>query len=328
MRQSPRRALLLAPALLTMVAGARTAAVPTTGPRFTVSFPASRSTAPQDGRVLLLVSTDSTAEPRFQIQDGPATQLVFGLDVAGVKPGQPVIVGPSAWGYPIRSLKDLPKGRYRIQALLNRYQTFHRSDGHTVSLPPDRGEGQSWSSKPGNFYSKPRWIDFDPKGVTPFAIAMDQEVPPPEPPRETKYVRYERIQSKLLSDFWGTPTYLGAFVLLPEGFDTHPDARYPLVINHGHFPGQYGGFRETPPDPNLKPDYSERFHLAGYNRIQEESAYQFYQDWTGPDFPRGLLIEIQHPTPFYDDSYAVNSANNGPYGDAIMKELVPYLEKK
>ena len=111
--------------------------------------------------------------------------------------------------------------------------------------------------------------------------------------------------------------YLGAHVLLPEGFDTHPNARYPLVINHGHFPYDLGNWRETPPDPNLAPDYSDRFHLRGYNRIQQEHAYQFYQDWTGPDFPRVLLIEIQHPTPYYDDSYAVNSANNGPYGDAI-----------
>ena len=50
-------------------------------------------------------------------------------------------------------------------------------------------------------------------------------------------------------------------MLLPEGFDSHPEARYPLVIFHGHFPQTFGGFREEPPDPNLKPDYSERFHL-------------------------------------------------------------------
>ncbi|MGE3618232.1 MAG: hypothetical protein AB7L66_20345, partial [Gemmatimonadales bacterium] len=130
------------------------------------------------------------------------------------------------------------------------------------------------------------------------------------------------------TDFWGTPTYLGAHVLLPEGWDTHPNARYPLAIFHGHFPREFGGWRETPPNRDLAPDYSDRFHLAGYNRIQEAAAWQFYQDWTGPNFPRALVIEIQHPTPYYDDSYAVNSANNGPYGDAIMRELVPYLERK
>jgi hypothetical protein len=122
--------------------------------------------------------------------------------------------------------------------------------------------------------------------------------------------------------------YLGAHILVPEGFDAHPDARYPLVINHGHFPDTIGGFRETPPDPNLKPTYSERFHVEGYNRIEEEHAYQFYKDWTGPDYPRYLIVEIQHANPYYDDSYAVNSQNVGPYGDAITYELIPYLEKK
>jgi len=141
-------------------------------------------------------------------------------------------------------------------------------------------------------------------------------------------VRHERIQSALLTKFWGRPVYLGAHVLLPEGFDSHPDAHYPLVIDHGHFPGDFEGWRETPPDADLKPDSSTRFHLGGYNRIQQQAGWQFYQDWTGPGFPRVLLIQIQHPTPYYDDSYAVNSENNGPYGDAIMQELLPYLEKK
>ncbi len=122
--------------------------------------------------------------------------------------------------------------------------------------------------------------------------------------------------------------YLGAHVLVPEGFDTHPEARYPLMIDHGHFPYTFGGFREEPPDPNLKPDFSARFNMSGYNRYQQQAAYDFYKEWTGPGFPRVLVIQIQHPTPFYDDSYAVNSANAGPWGDAIVEELIPYIEKK
>ncbi len=299
-----------------------------TSPRFLVSFPATRSTTPQDGRIVLLISADSTAEPRFQMADGLSTQLAFGLDVDGLRPGQAAVIDRRAWGYPIRSVANVPAGRYRVQALLNRYQTFRRSDGHTVKLPPDRGEGQQWNSKPGNFYSAPRWVTFDPKGAAPIRLVLDQEIPPPEPPRETRYLKYERIQSKLLTDFWGSPMFLAAWVLLPEGYDAHPNARFPLVINHGHFPAQFSGFRPEPPDPDLKPDHSARFNLAGYNRIQQEAAHQFYRDWTGPGFPRVLLIEIQHPTPYYDDSYAVNSANNGPYGDAIMRELVPHVERK
>jgi hypothetical protein len=153
-------------------------------------------------------------------------------------------------------------------------------------------------------------------------------IPPIEAPKDTKYVKHIRIQSERLTKFWGRPMYLGAHVLLPEGFDTHPEARYPLVIFHGHFPADLSGFREQPPDPNLKPDYSERFKLSGYNRIVQENAHQFYKEWTGPNFPRFLIVEIQHANPYYDDSYAVNSANLGPYGDAITYELVPEIEKR
>ena len=135
--------------------------------------------------------------------------------------------------------------------------------------------------------------------------------------------------SERLSKFWGRPMYLGAHILLPEGYDAHPNARYPLVINHGHFPDTIGGFREEPPDPNLRSEVLRAVsRLEGYNRTEQELAYQLYKDWTAPDYPRYLLVEIQHANPYYDDSYAVNSANLGPYGDAITYELIPYLEKK
>jgi hypothetical protein len=305
---------------------AQTASVP--APRFLVTFPAARSSVPLDGRLLLLLSTDSTAEPRHQISDISETQLIFGRDVEAWAGGRIASVDGGAAGYPVERLRDVPAGRYRVQALLNRYETFRRADGHVVKLPPDRGEGQQWHRKPGNLYSTPRWIRFDPKRSDVFRIVLDQEIAAIPDPPETKYVRHVRIQSKLLSEFWGRPMFLGAHILLPQGFDAHPEARYPLVINHGHFPDDIGGWRETPPDTGLAPDSSVRFQLGGYNRIQQQAAWQLYRDWTGPTFPRVLLVEIQHPTPYYDDSYAVNSANNGPYGDAIMRELVPEIERR
>jgi hypothetical protein len=61
--------------------------------------------------------------------------------------------------------------------------------------------------------------------------------------------------------------------------------------------------------------------------VQQEN-YDFYKQWTGAGFPRVLAIEIQHANPYYDDSYAVNSENLGPYGDAITYELVPAIEKQ
>lgn len=298
--------------------------------RFVITFPSERSAAPIDGRLLLLISSDTTGEPRFLVNDSPNSQLVFGIDVEGWRPRQERVVDGSAFGYPLRSLSQLPAGRYRVQAVINRYETFKRSDGFTVKLPPDRWEGQQWNRKPGNLYSVPYNVTIDPRRGETHRIVLDREMPPvPDfAARETKYVKYVRIRSERLSKFWGRDWYLGAWVLLPWGFDEHPDARYPVVINHGHFPSYVDNWRETPPDPDLEPDYSERFRLRGYNRIQQEYAWRFYQDWTGPGFPRMLLVQIQHATPYYDDSYAVNSANNGPYGDAIQYELIPEIERR
>ena len=76
-------------------------------------------------------------------------------------------------------------------------------------------------------------------------ITLDKVIPPIEPPKDTKYIKHIKIQSERLTKFWGRPMHLGAHVLLPEGFDAHPEARYPLVIFHGHFPADFGGFRET-----------------------------------------------------------------------------------
>ena len=159
-------------------------------------------------------------------------------------------------------------------------------------------------------------------------INLDQIIPAIEEPEDTEWIKHIKFKSEKLSKFWGRDMYLGAHVLLPKGFDEHPEASYPLMIFHGHFPTDFGGFRTMPPDENLKPEYSERFHVDGYNITEQQEAYNFYKRWNEPDFPRFLIIEIQHPTPYYDDSYAVNSASQGPYGDAITYELIPEIEKQ
>ena len=294
---------------------------------FNIALPG--GAAPIDGRLLVMIARDPKAgEPRFQINDGVSGQLIFGMDLEGAAPGSTVTLDGSAPGFPLASVNDIPAGTYSVQALVHLYEIFKRADGHTVKLPMDRGEGQQWARAPGNPYSTPQTIAIDPKTSGTIAIRLDQVIPPLPVPADTKYVKHERILSERLTRFWGRPMHLGAHVLLPEGWDTHPDAKYPLFIYHGHFSADLTNWRDTPPDSNLKPDFAARFNLSGYNRIQQEYAWQFYKDWTGPNFPRAIVIEIQHANPFYDDSYAVNSANLGPYGDAIVQELLPHIEKK
>ena len=295
---------------------------------FEVMLPASISNKPLDGRLLLLFSKSTAGEPRFQISDDEATQQVFGMDVDQWKPGTKKQFDASTFGYPVETIKQITSGNYRVQVVLHIYETFKRKDGNIVKLPMDRGEGQHWNIAPGNLYSTTQDIKYTPEPSFRLMLNLDQKIPPIKEPEDSKYVKHIKIQSKLLTEFWGRPMYLGAHILLPEGWETHLNVKYPLAIYHGHFPDDFGGWRTTPPDENLVPDTVKRFNLIGYNKIVQQEAYDFYKMWTGPDFPRVIAIEIQHANPFYDDSYAVNSANIGPYGDAITFELIPEIEKR
>ena len=298
---------------------------------FSAKLAGGEGKGPQQGRLMLLFSNDDKDEPRNQIDLSPKTQIAFGMNVENWKRGDSVAIDADAQGYPVDRIANIKPGTYTVQALLNRYEVFHRADGHTLSLPPDQGEGQHWNLKPGNAFSKPRKVtigtDGKPMGGH-LELVLDQTIPPIKPPKDTKYVRHIRIQSELLSKFWGRPMFIGAAVLVPDGFDEHPKSHFPLVIFHDHFVPDFDGFRTTPPDPKLKPDYNERFHISGYNRIQQEEAYKQYQQWTSKNFPRVLIVKLQHANPFYDDSYAVDSPNVGPYGSAIEQELIPAIEKK
>ncbi|MFQ5790114.1 MAG: alpha/beta hydrolase-fold protein [Acidobacteriota bacterium] len=313
---------LIAPvAVLCFLAGTGRSTLTASSSRFEIYFPSSVRSEPVDGRLLLMISDNAEKEPRFQIGWGLNTQQIFGADVEGLAPGQPAAIEPGTLGYPRESLADIPSGDYYVQALLNVYETFHRADGNVVKLPMDDREGQKWNRSPGNLYSEPRKVHIDAARADVLRIELTQVIPDIEPPRDTRYIKHIKIQSRLLSEFWGRPMELGSVVLLPEGFDEHPEARYPLVVYQGHFHESLYtpvGFRDEPPGPEL----------TGYDRTYAEYSHKFYQDWTSGRLPRVLIMSIQHANPYYDDSYAVNSANVGPYGDAIVKELIPYVEEK
>jgi hypothetical protein len=310
--------------------GAHETAAGPEGTTFAVRFPAERSSKALDGRVILLLSRDFSREPRSHVEPNEplASPYLFGLTVDGLAPGSKAVLDDTAFGWPATHLSGIPAGDYFVQAVLNRYEEFHMADGRTLKLPPDKGEGQQWWHKPGNLYSTPVKLHIDPAHPLRTDLVLDQEMPAIAAPKDTQFVRHIQIKSELLSKFWGRDVYLGAHVLVPKGFDAHPQAHFPLMVFHGHFPDDISEFRDTPPDPNLKPEYSNRFHLAGYNIIEQKEAYAFYQKWISADFPRFLVVEIEHANPFYDDSYAVNSANLGPYGDAINNELIPEIERR
>ena len=280
-----------------------------------------------DGRLLLILSDNNESEPRFQVGEGLNAQPIFGMNVENWSGEKEFSFDDSVFGFPYDKLSKIKPGDYYIQAVLHVYETFKLSTGQEVKLPMDNGEGQHWNTSPGNLYSKPIKISVSDTETQSYDIVLDKVIAEIEEPQDTEWIKHIKMKSELLSEFWGRDMYLSAHILLPKGFNEHPEAKYPLMVFQGHFPSDFGGFRTTPPDENLKPEYSERFHVDGYNITEQQEAYDFYKRWNEPDFPRFLIIEIQHPTPYYDDSYAVNSASQGPYGDALTYELIPYIEK-
>jgi hypothetical protein len=302
--------------LRTLIAAAAFIVTAIASPRFEIRFSKQAREAPVDGRLIVVIAKRPAPEPRFQVGWQLDTAQIFAVDANGWKPGEAVRVDESTAGHPFHSLRELPPGKYAVQAVLNVYETVRRADGHVLSLPMDDGEGQHWNTSPGNLISRPDDVQISADSSV--SIELTEALPPIEPPKDTKYVRHVRIQSKMLSAFWGRPIYLGAIVLVPEGFDENPSQRYPVAFEQGHFPSRFPRFRETPP-----PDSA-----VGAERQFLDQGYRFYQDWVAGRLPKMLIVLTQHATPYYDDSYGVNSANMGPYGDALTQEFYPYVEKQ
>ncbi|WP_033923387.1 hypothetical protein [Sphingomonas sp. 37zxx] len=296
---------------------------------FRIELAAPVSDTAYEGRLILILTKDDSTEPRYQVDPNFDAPQIFGLQVEQFAKGQFRVIGDTVLGYPGRRLSDIPAGTYTAQAVLHKYASFTLANGKTVRLPAARGAGQNWRKEPGNIISKPIKIRFDPKRSGEISIALTDVLPPIAEPRDSEYIRHFKFKSERLSKFWGRDVFMRGHVLVPKDFDKHPEAKYPLAIFHGHFPDDFGGFRTTPPDADIKCVPNERFsNEPCYDRTQQQEAYDFYKKWTSPDFPRMLIVEIDHSNPYYDDSYAVNSASIGPYGDAITYDFLPALEKQ
>src|SRR4051812_47532916 len=197
------------------------------------------------GRVYVAVSR--TRAPRTPIEQAGETGVpLFAVDVNALAPGTSAVVDASAFGHPLQSLRDLPAGEYWVQPFVNVYTRFARADGHTVWMHMDQWEGQNWRRSPGNIYGDPVRVSWDPRGSTPIRLTADHVIPPAAVPNDNQYVRRIKMQSPILSKWWGHPIYLGATVLLPRDYDKHPDARYPVIYDEGHFSLRApGGFGDT-----------------------------------------------------------------------------------
>lgn len=324
------RGILATVFLVCTILGTAFSARGATADRFEISFPASARAKAVTGRVLVIVTRRNKPDPRIQLLSLGVTPPFFGKDVNHLEPGETVTIDEKTTGYPLRSLKGLPAADYYIEAMLNVYTRVDRADGHTIWAHFDWVGGFPMIA-PGNLHSTVRKVHLDPTKGFNIHLSLDRVISLNEfahgglvaqlaPPHETKWIKVVKFESHLLTQFWGHPMYLGAAVLLPKGYYSHPHSYYPVVYNQGHF-NQWIPWSFNPNPKSETPEAVAEGKAGGWG-----TGYDFYRAWISHHFPRFIMVTFQHPCPYFDDSYAVNSANCGPFGDAIMKELIPYVE--
>jgi len=241
---------------------------------------------------------------------------IFGVTFYGLQDGDEIDLESQKdhmFGSPFQ-FDELPDEELEFQAFFIRWHKYCRKDGSVIWGMKDYGGGGDYSSNPFNLYSD---IVKGTISKDSIVLSLDHMI---EPERELKkgevydqgnyedhgLVRYFKMKSELLSDFWGEDVYIGANILLPVSYD--PEKKYPMIFCQGHFPGATAPFRY---DVEL--------------REREQGLTEY---WNSGKAPQVICVNFRHANMFYDDSYMVNSANLGPYGDAFVKEVVPAIEAK
>lgn len=271
-----------------------------------------------NGRCLVVLSKDtSKSDPIDQVS--PTGVPVFGKTVYGFKAGDVITFtadDKEVYGFPFQ-IDSIPQSELYVQAFFVKYTKYSRSNGSTIWAMEDHGGGGDMFSNPFNLYSKVVKASIDVKSNSSVKLELTEQIGLSKPLKtgevtqqgnyeDKPYLKYVKIKSELLSEFWGTPMYIGANVLLPNTYGKVAGKKYPVLYYQGHWPG------------GSAPMSYESTNSAG-------KAFKAF--WDGEEAPQILVVTIRDANPFYDTSYSVNTANVGPWGDAITKELIPYLEK-
>jgi S-formylglutathione hydrolase FrmB len=264
------------------------ASAPTSGSwQFAVTIKQGLPAPAKDGRLFVILARTNNPEPRFTLgRTGLDAPQVLARDLQGFAPGAAAIVAASAFAFPITNLASVPAGDYFVQALFDSSADLRTPAG------------------PGNLFSKPLKLHLDPAQGGDWTLELTEQVPAEQLPAETAQIKFIRIQSKLLSEFYGRPIFLRAGIVLPRDYDRDPSRRYPLWVRIG----------------GLNTRYTSVLGLM-------DPKSELRKIWQADDTPRLILLQLDGAGPF-GDPYYVNSANNGPFGDALVQELIPHVEAR
>lgn len=161
-------------------------------------------------------------------------------------------------------------------------------------------ELESRSNTPGNLYSEPLEVSLS--NDQEIAISLTKIIPKREI-IDHELVEIFSMKSEVLSKWWNKPMKLRASVLLPSGYESNPLKKYPVRYNVAGYGGRY----------------------TRVSRLVKNT--NFISWWSTEEAPQIITVFLDGEGPF-GDSYQLDSDNNGPYGQALITELIPAIEKQ
>ncbi|EME40078.1 hypothetical protein DOTSEDRAFT_74814 [Dothistroma septosporum NZE10] len=283
----------------------------------------------ESGRLLVLFgrSRDDLSNTDVRTTD----VQFFGMNVYNLSGQAVTLTGGSdpnldtgVFGWPLLTLDDIPTGTYYVQGFLSVYnESVTRSDGSTVTMRFPCGDGNRAFDGAGSLstsilevevWGGAQTITLQLQAIKPPVVADGTEIGGCSQGnyKDTDLLRYVKIRSDSLSNFWNRDMYVGATVFLPFGYNaTDEETRYPVLFSQFHWLGGAGWWSHDA-------DFTSAWYrgmIPARGGVPERPT------------PRLIVIMFRHENPFYDDSYAVNTPNIGPYGDALNDELLPYLDE-
>ncbi|SER56570.1 Putative esterase [Sphingobium sp. YR768] len=221
---------------------------------------------------------------------------VVARDVPSFGASRSVTIDTLTGAFP-KSFATLAPGSYRVQAVLDRNGDYNFA-----------GRG------PGDLISKVVTVHF-PLPSMPI-IQLDHAMPaetgqfdttglPPVAAEQIAasrpHLHDEEIASKVLTRFGGKNEAVAAWVLTPPGYDPTSRTTYPTVYTAGTFG-------------------------AGHKLAGQQLSRMWHLMETGA-MPPMIWVALDHSSPTGTTEFA-DSVNNGPWGEALVEEVIPALEAK
>lgn len=231
------------------------------------------------GRLFVLMNSD-TSQLALYWPSTSNPQPAFAVDVKNFKPGHKITIDNTATKW-LHSFDEL-EGYYSVSVLLDIDTTLNNI------------------LAPGNLVSEKQVIKIEKNKTQTFNFQIDYPIYP-YPFTETDFIKEVQIESKLLTDFYGTPTNISGAVILPASYYENSKRVYPVVYV---FPG-WGGQR----DHIVMGDFNQKRY--GMNGFGDEKIYFFMDQQCR-----------------YGYHVFANSENNGPRDESFIKDFIPIVEKE